>query len=190
MSFHSCRIEKCTGSRYQNLHCICKFCHEKVFVECLREKDETTKLLLELFGLLHKNENDFLVLHDLNKYPEKVNLFDRIFCKDSPFGITCGECDRKFRVSKLEASASIELNRNSMNSESGSNHSNGSQQIPPANHSNGSQQIPPANSTLNQTRAPLPLRVPTSESNNNGNLENHKQLRISLNFTPKPNVWI
>lgn len=55
-----------------------------------------------------------------------------------------------------------------------------------SNHSNGSQQIPPANSTLNQARAPQPLRVPTSESNNNGNLENHKQLRIYVSkFHPE-----
>lgn len=96
---HCCETKNCTGEKYRGWSLNCKFCHKKIFVECLRSKDELrTKNLLLLFGLLSKTPNidgssNWTIASD---DPNRTAAFCQMFNVDSPFGITCDMCTNKY----------------------------------------------------------------------------------------------
>lgn len=77
----------------------CRFCRNKIFMECLRNRDTLrTKELLHFFGLMTKTPNEKGILNwglD-NTNPNKLSAFFHMFNVDSPFGIVCDVCITKF----------------------------------------------------------------------------------------------
>lgn len=115
-SVHSCVENNCTGATYQSLHCICKFCHQKVYVQCMREKYSFTKTILNVFGLMERNDSNYLVCKAFDQVQNEISLFNQAFNVDSPFGITCEKCSSIFKAvieadteAKKEPSQSTEL---------------------------------------------------------------------------------
>ena len=96
---HCCETNKWEGKRYNKLFLNCRFCKKKIFVECLRRRDELrTKELLIVFGLMTKTtETDGSYKWEvLPENPNKTAAFNQMFNVDSPFGIICEACVLKF----------------------------------------------------------------------------------------------
>lgn len=94
-SLHSCLANNCVGSKLNGLFLCCRHCHEKVYVECMLNKNETlTTHLLKIFSILVEEPKGTknLVCSE-SKYP--FDAFKAIFNVDSPFGISCPKCDDK-----------------------------------------------------------------------------------------------
>lgn len=63
----SCRLNECIGSKYQSLHCICKFCNGKIYVECMRKKVKITKSLLRSLRSMYRDGNGHWTVFDFNE---------------------------------------------------------------------------------------------------------------------------
>ena len=96
---HCCETRECQGLKYHQWSLNCRFCKNKIFIECLRNRDTfRTKELLLSFGLMCKQTNpdgSTKWLRD-DTDPDKLSTFNHIFNVDSPFGIVCDICFTKF----------------------------------------------------------------------------------------------
>lgn len=98
---HCCETKNCNGSKYMNCSLNCRFCKKKIYIECLRNRDESrTKQLLLVFGLMSKtlmSDGDYQ-WQILSSNPTKLAEFFQMFNVDSSFGVTCDVCDQKFSL--------------------------------------------------------------------------------------------
>ncbi|XP_053989868.1 myb-like protein I, partial [Hylaeus volcanicus] len=98
---HCCGKHDCKGLRYNGWSLNCRFCKEKIIVECLRNRDELrTKELLYVFGLMSKKQTDSggFKWEVLENDPNRTAAFSQMFNVDSPFGITCESCVEKIEM--------------------------------------------------------------------------------------------
>ncbi|XP_055306521.1 probable serine/threonine-protein kinase cdc7 [Sitodiplosis mosellana] len=95
---HCCESKNCMGSRYNGWSLNCIFCHKKIYVECLRNRDaQRTKGMLIKFGLMEKiTEENGTISWNIQNDTNKLSEFYSTFNVDSPFGLTCEFCKLKF----------------------------------------------------------------------------------------------
>lgn len=159
---HSC--EDSCGIGYGSLHCICKYCHGKIYIQCMRNRDQITKDLLYRFDLMMLNNDQYLVLVDLTKKSAEIGLFNQIFNVDSPFAVSCETCD-----AKMKAAASIaSINDN-----------------PTTSTADQNQNRTPKQLRAPEPSVPKPIRPPTSKSDG----VDHEPLRIYVSqFHPETEI--
>jgi len=97
---HCCVKSNCTGERYGKWSLNCKFCGNKIFIQCLRKRDEFTKTILAAFGLGEFDSSGFFGVKTDNPSGERV--FYKAFNVQSPFAITCETCTEKFNKILVE----------------------------------------------------------------------------------------
>ena len=92
---HCCEKNKCTGEVYRKWALNCKFCEKKVYVQCMRKRDEYTKQILMIFGLGEFDSTG--TFRTKSSEADNEHVFYKAFNMHSPFGITCEVCTSKFR---------------------------------------------------------------------------------------------
>lgn len=102
---HCCLTNNCTGETYFGWNLSCRFCNNKIMIECLRDQDETRmKNILHLFGLIEKVTSSDRVSWEIVNSQSSFAVLSKIFAPDSPFGITCQICAAKIVNTKTTAS--------------------------------------------------------------------------------------
>lgn len=91
---HCCVSNKCTGTIYGELVLNCKFCKNRIFLQCMRNRDEGVKSILMAFGLGTYNSTGRYGI-DISD-TDKIATFYKLFSVDSPFAVTCEVCADKF----------------------------------------------------------------------------------------------
>lgn len=108
---HSCALENCNGRRYNTLHTICKFCNQKIYLECMRKRNIIVKDVLVKFGLMEMNEDGSYVLSNPPD-TDKCSFFSQAFNAVSPFGLSCELCDAKINDLLTKSESNNEMDRN------------------------------------------------------------------------------
>lgn len=152
---HCCVKNNCSGSKFNGLFLQCKHCHNKVFLECMCTIDSP---ILRIFGIVEeqpKGSKNFVAVDPIEN-KSTFDVFKNTFHSDGPFGISCDSCVKKllYFIGEDTFSNSLEANNDCQKISLSTITSN----------DNNNQIRSPKQLRVPETRAPEPIRLPTSKS--------------------------